>query len=488
MSTMQSIKDEINRLVSTNITYNENKERWKYLLESYLGGASYTDGSHLTKYQLETSQEYYQRNKNTPLDNHCQSVVSVYNSFLFRQAPFRDFDNLANLPELKEFMKDANKDGRSFNNFMKDVATWSSVFGHCFVVVTKPNVGATTRAEDIYMGARPYVNLLTPLAVMNWEWQRSPAGHYTLCYLKYLEDVNGDVQTIKEWTKDTITTTIFDAEHNEIHEVLEENNELGVIPAVVAYNKKSTMRGLGISDLADISDAQRFIYNLQSELEETIRLDSHPSIVATPDTILGNGAGSVVQISPELDSGLKPYLLQYNGASAKSILDAIAHQIDAIDKMANVGAVRAIESRRMSGVAMQTEFELLNARLSEKGDNLELAEEQIFRLFAAYMNTTFNGYIQYPDSFSIRDVNDEYSQLKSAKEASSDPRITRVIDERIVELLDEDPKEILVEGEYEPHIMYDAEGNAYMALTEAEHISMGELGYTHEKPQAQSQG
>ena len=248
------------------------------------------------------------------------------------------------------------------------------------------------------------------------------------------------------------------------------------------------MRGLGISDLADISDAQRFIYNLQSELEETIRLDSHPSIVATPDTILGNGAGSVVQISTDLDAGLKPYLLQYNGASAKSILDAIAHQIDAIDKMANVGAVRAIESRRMSGVAMQTEFELLNARLSEKGDNLELAEEQIFKLFAAYMNTMFNGYIQYPDSFSIRDVNDEYGQLKSAKEASSDPRITRVIDERIVELLDEDPKEILVEGEFEPHIMYDAEGNAYMALTEAEHISMGELGYTHEKPQAQSQG
>ena len=152
--------------------------------------------------------------------------------------------------------------------------------------------------------------------------------------------------------------------------------------------------------------------------------------------------------------------------------------------MANVGAVRAIESRKMSGVAMQTEFELLNARLSEKGDNLELAEENIFNLFAMYMNTTFNGYIQYPDSFSIRDASDEYSQLKSAREAAGDPRIQAVIDEKIVELLDEDPKEILTMNNFEPHIMYDADGNAFIARTEAEHLSMAELGYTHDKPVA----
>ena len=150
--------------------------------------------------------------------------------------------------------------------------------------------------------------------------------------------------------------------------------------------------------------------------------------------------------------------------------------------MANTGAVRATESRKMSGVAMQTEFELLNARLSEKGDNLELAEEQIFKLFANYMSMPYEGVIKYPDSFSIRDVNDEYSQLNSAREAAGDPRIQAVIDDRIVELLDEDPKEILEGVSFEPHIMYDAEGNAFIARTGADHIDMGLKGYTHEKP------
>jgi hypothetical protein len=105
------------------------------------------------------------------------------------------------------------------------------------------------------------------------------------------------------------------------------------------------------------------------------------------------------------------------------------------------------------------------------------------------MNTTFNGYIEYPDSFSIRDVGDEYSQLKSAREAAGDPRIQKVIDERIVALLDEDPKEILQEQtNFVPHTMYDAQGNAYMANTQAEHLRMAELGYTHDLPTASAEG
>ena len=447
MSAIQTIREELSQLNTGNPTYQDYNARWQYLLESYLGGESYKDGRHLTKYTLETDAEYTARVINTPLDNHCASVISVYNSFLFRAEPVREFGNIGEMPELKEFMKDADKDGRNFNNFMKDVSTWSSVFGHSWIVMTKPNVGSTTRAEDIYMGSRPYVNLLTPLAVLDWEWQRSPAGHYTLQYFKYLEDTNGEIRTIKEWTTTEIKTTVANTDKGIIHEQIVEANELGLIPAIIAYNKKSTVRGIGISDVDDIADAQRLILNLTSELEETIRLDSHPSIVATPDAILGAGSGSVVQIPNDLESGLKPYLLEYNGASVTSILESIRHEIKAIDKMANIGAVRATESRVISGVAMQTEFELLNARLSEKGDNLELAEENLFKLFALYMDRTFDGLIEYPDSFSIRDVTDEYSQLKSAKEAASDPRIYKVIDARIVQLLDEDPAQVLDERE-----------------------------------------
>jgi len=472
------IQSDVAAAASGNSIYTDYQNRWEYLLESYIGGEVYRDGLHLTKYQLESGEEYSQRIRSAHLDNHCASVISVYNSFLFREEPYRDLNSLTNLPVTQSFLKNADKDGTSFNNFMKDVATWSSVFGHCWVIVTKPNVGAKTMAEELGSNVRPYVNLITPLNMLDWNYERLVDGSYRLDYIRYIEDSNGSVRTIKEWTPETITTKVVDLEKDYEETRMVEVNGLGMIPAVIAYNKKTSVRGIGMGDINDISDVQRFIYNMQNELEQTIRLDSHPSLVTTPDVIAGNGSGSIVQIPNDLDPGLKPYLLTYNGASSTSIMDAIKDAVASIDKMANIGSIRATEAKRASGVAQQQEFELLNARLSEKGDNLELAEEHIWELFAAYLGQSFTGYIEYPNSFNIRDVDNEYAQLETAKKAVTNPSVLKLIDKRVIELLGEDPKEYLTE-EFVPHVMVSPDGEQVTANTQADHLKLSAEGYTH---------
>lgn len=237
----------------------------------------------------------------------------------------------------------------------------------------------------------------------------------------------------------------MDTKKDLIVETVEEVNQLGMIPAVCAYNGRSIIRGFGISDIADIADVQKFIYNATSEVEQSIRMDSHPSLVATPETKIGSGAGALIHMPENLDPGLKPYLLEFGGASIDSIYKSIEHAISSIDKMANTGAVRATESRTMSGVAMETEFQLLNARLSEKADNLELAEEQMWRIWAAYMGTTWEGTIDYPGSFNIRDTAKEIEQLKIAKDTATDPRVLAAIDHEIIEWLGEDADILLPE-------------------------------------------
>jgi hypothetical protein len=227
-----------------------------------------------------------------------------------------------------------------------------------------------------------------------------------------------------------------------IEEQTIEVNGLGKIPAVIAYNGRSPVRGIGVSDITDIADAQRFIYNATCECEQSIRLDSHPSLVKTPETQAGIGAGSLIHMPENLDPGLKPYLLEFSGASVSSIYEAINHSIASIDKMANTGAVRATESRVMSGVAMETEFQLLNARLSEKADNLELAEEQMWDLWFLYMGQQWMGSVDYPGSFNIRDASKEIQQLKVAKDTATDPVVIRKIDEHILEWMGEE-KELL---------------------------------------------
>lgn len=443
MSSTQTLIDEIAAFTSGNSIYQDNRDQWQYLLESYLGGEDYRRAGHLTRYQLETDGEYAARLKSTPLDNHCQSVISVYNSFLFRQDPDRKFGSIENLPELEDFLDDADMDGRSLDSFMKDVATWSSVFGHCWVIMAKPDIGATNRAEEQMMGVRPYVNLLTPLVVLDWEWSRQPSGRYVLSYFRYLEDANGNVQTIKEWTQETIRTIVIDSDNKTIDEDMLEVNGLGKIPAVICYNGRSTVRGIGVSDISDIADAQRFIYNATSEVEQSIRLDSHPSLVKTPETQAGIGAGSLIHMPENLDPGLKPYLLEFGGASIDAIYASIKHTIDSIDKMANTGAVRSTQVSTLSGVAMETEFQLLNARLSEKADNIELAEEQMWKLWCEYMGYTWDGYVEYPGSFNIRDTGQEIQQLATAASTNpADPRVKAAIDMKILDWLDLDEDEV----------------------------------------------
>jgi hypothetical protein len=195
-----------------------------------------------------------------------------------------------------------------------------------------------------------------------------------------------------------------------------------------------------------------------------------------------------------LDPGLKPYLLEFSGASVDSIYTAIQHSIDSIDKMANTGAVRATESRTMSGVAMETEFQLLNARLSEKADNLELAEEQMWKIWCRYMGTEWMGSVDYPGSFNIRDTGSEIAQLAQAKNAATNPKVFNIIDGRIAEWLGEEEDILFAEDMaavaeglpaetvFEPHIMIDpATGKEYIARTEQEHMEYAAMGYYHDE-------
>ena len=438
----QTLNDDYVALSSTHSLYTRNRDRWEYLMASYTGGEEYRDGAYLTRYTLETPNEYAARLDNTPLDNHCQSVIQTYVSFLFREEPQREFSDWAGQPDVESFLEDANLEGMSLDAFMKQVSIWSSVFGMTWVIMTKPNVGATSLGQEMDLGVRPYVNLVTPLVVSDWRWERTPSGRYELAYFKYVEEVVDKVTVIKEWTRESIKTWKMDDVYREAIMTQEEPNMLGLIPAILVYNQRGITKDIGISDIDDVADLQRMIYNLTSEEECSIRLDGHPSLVVPPTAQLGSGAGALIILQEGSDPGLNPYYLEHGSAGVNNIHSSMEKLIEAIDRISFTGGVRATASRTMSGIAMETEFQLLNAKLSEKASNLELAEEQIWRLFGLYQNREWTGEVEYPSSFSIRDDQREFQQLASAKSAATDPVVFRVIDEKILELLGEEDERL----------------------------------------------
>ena len=435
--------------------YSENQKNWEMFIRSYNGGYDYTLGQYLNRYNLELDHEFNQRLGNTPCDNHCKNIIQIYSSFLFREKASRDFGSMSEEPSLQMFLKDADLEGNNFNTVMKTAQNYASIYGHCFMILDKPNIQTATRAEELNQEIRPYVSIITPENVFDWNFERQPNGKYILNYLKIREEVDrkgGSYMRI--WYPDKVDTIYVEDDRTEPQLIDTAENQIGKIPAVILYNSKSHKRGIGQSDLVDIAELQKAIYNEYSEIEQLIRLTNHPSLVKTAGVNASAGAGAVIEMPDEMEPNLKPYLLQPSGQNLTSIMDSITKKVEAINRIAHTGAVRTTRQQVSSGIALQTEFELLNARLSEKADNLQLAEEQLFRIYAEYQNAKFDGEINYPDSFNIRDYATDLLFFQQAKSINvPSPTLNKEIDKEIARAVVDDDEKLTI-------IMDEIDGNS----------------------------
>ena len=424
--------------------WNANISNWEFYIRSYLGGNDYKNGYYLHRYILETPEEYDQRVRHTPVDNHCKNVVQIYTSFLWRVPPTRDYGSLDGDPQLESFLADADLDGRSFDTVMREVQMNASIYGNCWVIIDKPQTNLKTRAEELSQDIRPYMSIYTPENVINWNYRRASSGRFYLDYLVIVEDINSDRAIIKIFTEESISTyevEDFEKEYAEGQARLidEIPNPLGKIPAVNVYNLRGAKRPVGISDLSDVAYLQQSIYNDYSEKEQLIRLANHPSLVKTPNVEASAGAGSIIEMPDDLEPSLKPYIIQPSGQNLDGIMKCIQNKIDAIDRITHMGSVRATTGQIASGIALQTEFQLLNARLSEKADYLENAEEHIWSLFAMWQGKDWDGKVDYPDTFDIRDwANDlQYLQIAKASGIKSET-FNKELDKQIAEAVIDD--------------------------------------------------
>jgi hypothetical protein len=430
-------------IADTHPTYDDYITQWEFFLRSYLGGQHYSSGEYLTQYVSEGEKEYNRRVDLTPMDNHCKNIIHIYSSYLWRVPPTRSFDKMAGDPALESFLKDADLDGRSFDSVMRQAQIWSSVYGHVWLMMDKPQSQAGTRAEELDQDIRPYVTMFTPENVFDWKYKRSASGRFQLEFLKIREEVNildnGDTEThFREWTKDEVRS--YRSSNDTKYDLEVVPNTLGRIPAVFLPANRSNIRGIGISDLTDVAPMQRAIYQELSEVEQLIRISNHPTLVKTFETDASAGAGAVINLPDDMDANLRPYQMQPSGQNLDAVRNAIGDKVEAINRMAHMGAVRGSEAVKQSGIALQTEFQMLNAKLSEKADLLELAEEQLWGLYCDWQGHTGNIVeVFYPDSFDLRDYDKELVFLQQLRATGVKSTVlAQEIDKKIADLLLDD--------------------------------------------------
>ena len=487
----------LEKLEQTHPSYQAVAEQANYHYKSYVGGELYKSGSYLTQYIGENQapgDQYGKRLNSTPLDNHVQTTVDIYRSFLFRTLPKRELGLLINNPLVNAWLYDTDQEGQSMDSFLKTANDLAMVHGSTWILVDKPAYKVQTQAEAIELGIRAYAAAYTPQNVLDWYYERNIAGKMELEYIKVRESENDQYVTFTCWYKDSVhkyrVSKDDQGEMMKIDHYEEHENPLGYIPFVFHAPLKSPTKGVGISVVADVANHQKFIYNCTSEIEQHMRVASHPTLVKPTSTDAVAGAGAILNLDESVDPGLKPYLLQPSLSTTDSILKTIQNSVEAIQRMTHTSSIQATTGSRMSGVALQTERQLLNAKLSDIADTLQETEYQMWIMWldwqALSMPEDFQ--IDYPDTFDMRDEHLELDFLMKARSAGvSNKMFQDEISKQVVALTvddDELQSKILTDmdkEDFEPHEMTDPmSGKTVVAETYEQHLALDEMGFTHE--------
>ncbi len=487
----------LEQLEQTHPSYNEVAKQANYHYKSYVGGELYKSGSYLTKYIGENAgpgDQYGKRLDSTPLDNHVQTTVDIYRSFLFRTLPKRELGLLINNPLVNAWLYDTDQEGQSLDSFLKTANDLAMVHGSSWILIDKATYKVETEAEAIALGIRAYAAVYTPQNVLDFYWERNIAGKMELEYIKVRESENDQYVTFTCWHKGYIEKyKVSKDEQGDMLKIVEHeeyDNPLGYIPFVFHAPLKCPTKGVGLSLIADVANQQKFIYNCASEIEQHLRISSHPTLVKPTSTDAVAGAGSILNLDESVDPGLKPYLLSPALSTTDSILKAIDNAVNSIKRMTHTSAIQATTGSPMSGVALQTERQLLNAKLADMADTLKETEYQMWITWldwqALGMPEDFQ--IDYPETFDMRDEHLELDFLMKARSAGvSNEMFQNEISKQVVALTvddDELQSEILADmdkGEFETHEMTNPETGAVTVVTsQLQHEQLSALGYTHE--------
>lgn len=486
----------LEQLENTHPSYQDIADQANYHYKSYVGGETYKDGNYLMQYIGENQMagnQYAKRINSTPLDNHVQTTVDIYRSFLFRTLPKRELGQLINNPLVEEWLKDTDQEGQNIDSFLKSANDTSMVMGSCWILVDKASYKVETEAEAIALGIRAYAAAYTPQNVLDWSFHRNIAGKPILDYIKVRESENATHVTFTCWHEDsvqkyTVHKDDMDGSYLGIDNYEEYENPLGYVPFVFHAPLKSPTKGVGISLVADVANQQKFIYNCTSEIEQNLRISSHPTLVKPTSVDAVAGAGSILNLDEAIDPGLKPYLLQPTVSTTDGIIRAIDKAVESIQRMTHTSAIQATHGTAMSGVALQTERQMLNAKLSDMADTLKETELLMWDIFMDWqaLNKPEDFSIEYPDTFDMRDELQELAFLLQARSAGvTSPLFQAEISRQIVALTVDDIdvqakilEDITGVEPYGEHEMSDPmSGKVVLVTSEEQHLALEEMGF-----------
>ena len=424
-------------------------DEYTLLRDAYTGGGGFDNGDYLFQHSREDMADFMVRKKMARYSNFVKVIVKALTNPIFKKTIVRDFEEN---DMLKKFVEDVDGQQTSLNAFMKKATKWARLYGRVFIIVDNyaAEEQALNRADALNMRRFPYLYMVCPDQITDYETDRT--GRFVkLSYKLRVKRSKGDMTGIGDMEEWTWTQTGWECKNgNKTGKVREGLHGLGEIPVVaLSAVDEDTNAPLPVPDMLHIAKANRDIFNRDSEKREILRNQCFPVLVypATRQSAnelkqtdeegkpLGLTMGTGNMLVVDAAAGVLPNFIAPPLEPVQTLQQEIKDIVDDMYRQAGLTSVVGVETKA-SGVAKQWDFEETTNHLADMAENCELAEVQIFNLFAKWAGIEIKELkIKYPRTFNITDIEDELAKAQQMKDlAVGGEIVTREINRKAAEV------------------------------------------------------
>jgi hypothetical protein len=451
-------------------TYDKYVDEWERYKLVYEGGDALIDDT-IEQNPRESTTNFNNRVQEAYAFNYARAIVDLFNFYLTAKEPIRRLDGLAKDSAYQLFERDCDLYGTGFNLFMNEAQKLASVYGAIGILVTKPG-SVETRAEEQELKLYPYLCPYTLLNIYDWEYARHPVtGRPELIYLK-LKEAEEDEYLI--WTKTSWERwQIQEGEGgtNEAVMMYSSVNTIGEIPFIWMQNISSLANRLtGISDMKESARIVQSIIRNLSCGEEIIKWAAFP-MMRVPMKAAGDeeepqsGPTAVWEFDPEHGEGGKPdWMESVVGEPIEAVLRWIDRKVDELFRLTHLSGVhgqRRSNNEVASGLALQYEFQQLNAVLEQKSRNMNIAELGVLRYWLMWQNDANrinNIEVLREKNFSVLELSNDLSNMQEAAKTVLSDTFQKLLQSRVAKRILPD----LTEHQYS-EIEKEIDGNVDVA-------------------------
>lgn len=468
-------------LQSTHINYTAFKGEWDFMLASYEGIKALVEYGIIEQHERESNNNHIRREKEAFGFGYSRSVIELFNFYMFKSPIRRELGGLADDSDWSAFEADCNLEADGLDQFLMETSKYADVLGHMGVLCDRPATEFVNKADEKASGAYPYFASYRPQNILDWEYDRDVNGRRKLMFLKLLDDDD----YYRLWYPDHWEVWQVEDEGGEDSNaklISEGPNPLNEIPFVWLYCEKSSTRNIGRSDITDIARIDASIIRNLSQGEEVINYGAFPMMrkpYEEPGTTSeggdDTGPSAVLGFPPDNPDAKPDWLEAKVQEPISAILEWILRKIEEIYRASNAGGLAATEIQKQakSGVALKTEFQLLNGKLIKKSEYVVKALRKLLDYWTRWQGKSADDIkVERPKTFEVENLAADLENALTAKLIVDSVAFKKAVEKLVARLMlptaDDDTlaeidKEI---DEYEepesPLPEFDEDGNAFV--------------------------